>query len=51
MYGECGWCMVSVRCMSQCCWCMMSVRSTSECERCIGEYEWYIDGCDVHGGV
>ena len=51
MYGECGWCMASVRCMSQCGWCMMSVRSTSECERCIGECEWRIDGCDVHGGV
>ena len=30
---------------------MASMRSTSECERCIGECEWYIDGCDVHGGV
>ena len=43
--------MVSVRCMSQCGWCMVSVRSVSECERCIGECEWCISGCDVNEGV
>jgi len=46
-----GGCMVNARCMSQCGWCMMSVRSMSECERCIGEFEWCIDGCGVYGLV